>query len=56
MPEHSKTKTLIAFDFMRLSWSQLEWAWRYTDLYASLIQNQNTLEEEIRVYPEERYF
>ena len=42
MPEHSKLKALIAFDFMRVSWSQLDWAWQYTDLYASLIKNDYT--------------
>ena len=52
IPEHTKKKTLVAFDFMRVSWSQLEWAWRYTEIYASLLQNDEKVYESFK---EDRY-
>ena len=46
VPDHKETKTLIAFDFMKVSWSQLEWAWYYTDVYASVINKDEHDENE----------
>jgi len=40
-PEHSQLKTLVAFDFLKVSWSQLEWAWQYTSVYASMISTED---------------
>ena len=26
---------------MKVSWSQLEWAWRYNEIYSRLIENEH---------------
>ena len=43
---HLQTKTLIAFDHMRLSLSQLEWAYAMVSVYKELLSND---EEEAQV-------
>lgn len=41
LAKHSELKALVAFDFMKVSWSQLEWAWRYNEIYSRLIENEH---------------
>ena len=37
--QHHKTKTLVAFDHMRLSMSELEWAYEVQKVYEILLSN-----------------
>jgi hypothetical protein len=36
LPEHTEHKVIIAFDHLRLSLSQLEWAYQYLDIFQAL--------------------
>lgn len=45
----AEAKAIVAFDHTRVSWSQLEWAYKITPIFEKLISN----EEEKKVVPEE---
>ena len=42
-------KAIVAFDHTRVSWSQLEWAYKFTPLFEAMLSN----EEEKKVVAEE---
>ena len=36
----TEVKGMVAFDHTRLSWSQLEWAWKIAPMYQALLSNE----------------
>lgn len=45
MEQHLENKALIAFDHLRVSMKNLEWAYNICDLYRKLLSNEDTPKE-----------
>ena len=49
LPGHTEKKVLIAYDHMRVRLSDLEWAYKYADLFGQLISNHKDWPEKVKL-------
>lgn len=40
LPEHTEKKVMIAFDHLRLSLSNFEWAYQFVDIFGQVLSNE----------------